>query len=79
MIAVPCWQGVANVGSRPTLNGRQMQLEVHIFEYNGDLYGRNIEVYPRQKIRDEIKFDSFEELKSQIEKDAQQARLFFSQ
>lgn len=74
-----CWQGVANVGSRPTLNGRQMQLEVHIFEYNGDLYGRNIEVYPRQKIRDEIKFDSFEELKSQIEKDAQQARLFFSQ
>lgn len=71
------WHGVANVGTRPTLNGEQVQLEVHIFNVNADLYGETIEVTPRLKIRDEKKFDSFEALKQQIQNDAQVARDFF--
>ena len=71
------WHGVANVGTRPTLNGEQVQLEVHIFDVNADLYGQTIEVTPRLKIRDEKKFDSFEALKQQIQNDAQVARDFF--
>ncbi|QCZ93008.1 bifunctional riboflavin kinase/FAD synthetase [Salinimonas iocasae] len=71
------WHGVANVGTRPTLNGEQVQLEVHIFDVNADLYGETIEVTPRLKIRDEKKFDSFEALKQQIQNDAQVARDFF--
>lgn len=71
------WHGVANVGTRPTLNGEQVQLEVHIFNVNADLYGQTIEVTPRLKIRDEKKFDSFEALKQQIQNDAQVARDFF--
>lgn len=72
------WQGVANVGTRPTLNGEQVQLEVHIFNVNADLYGQSIEVIPRLKIRDEQKFDSFDALKQQIQNDAQVARDFFN-
>ena len=71
------WHGVANVGTRPTLNGEQVQLEVHIFDVNADLYGQTIEVTPRLKIRDEKKFDSFGALKQQIQNDAQVARDFF--
>lgn len=71
-------QGVANVGSRPTLNGRQVQLEVHLFDVDSDLYGKTIEVFPCYKIRDEQKFDSFEELKLQIQQDAQVARDYFA-
>ena len=71
------WHGVANVGTRPTLNGEQVQLEVHIFNVNADLYGQTIEVTPRLKIRDEKKFDSFGALKQQIQNDAQVARDFF--
>ena len=65
--------GVANIGNRPTVNGVQPQLEVHIFDFNDSLYGKNIIVELHHKLRDEIKFDSFELLKIQIEKDAQDA------
>lgn len=67
--------GVANIGHRPTVNGTRSQLEVHLFDFEGDLYGKRIAVEPVSKIRDERKFDSFELLKTQIVKDAEQARL----
>ncbi|UJF19685.1 bifunctional riboflavin kinase/FAD synthetase [Vibrio sp. SS-MA-C1-2] len=70
--------GVANIGSRPTVNGLRQQLEVHIFDFNEDLYGRQIEVQLRYKLRDEIKFASFDDLKDQIVKDAQEARDWLS-
>ena len=66
--------GVANVGRRPTLNGERMQLEVHIFDYTGDLYGRQLKVIPTQFIRGEQKFADFAQLKQQIEADARLAR-----
>lgn len=68
------YSGVANLGSRPTLNGQQLQLETHLFDYTGDLYGKRIQVEFIAKIRDEAKFESFAELKQQIELDAKQAK-----
>jgi len=70
--------GVANVGIRPTVNGTRAQLEVHLFDYQGDLYGRHVQVEFRHKLREERKFDSFEALKAQIERDSAQARAFFA-
>ncbi|MCE0559072.1 MULTISPECIES: bifunctional riboflavin kinase/FAD synthetase [unclassified Motilimonas] len=68
------YRGIANIGTRPTLNGERQQLEVHIFDYSGDLYGRQLEVVLKQKIRDERKFENFAALKQQIELDVGQAR-----
>jgi riboflavin kinase/FMN adenylyltransferase len=59
--------GVANVGNRPTVDSSlRTVLEVHIFNYNEDIYGRLLEVEFIEKIRDEKRFDSFELLKKQI-------------
>lgn len=71
--------GVANVGRRPTVNGVRRQLEVHLFDFKSDLYGRQIEVVLHHKLRDEIKFESFDALKAQIERDAQTARVWLSE
>lgn len=68
------YKGVANVGTRPTLNGERSQLEVHIFDFDERIYGKLIRVEFSQKLRDEKKFDSFELLKNQIKLDAQQAK-----
>ena len=69
--------GVANVGIRPTVEGTRAQLEVHLFDFDGDIYGRHVQVEFRHKLREEHRFESFEALKAQIEKDARQARDFF--
>ncbi len=70
--------GVASLGVRPTVkqNGRPT-LEVHVFDFNGNLYGRHVRVKFLHKIRDEMKFDSLETLKYWIAKDAEQARAYF--
>lgn len=70
--------GVANVGKRPTVDGQNLQLEVHLFDFNKDIYGQKICVEFKQKIRDERKFESFDELKLQITKDSEQAKNFFA-
>jgi len=71
--------GVANIGKRPTVDGHNLQLEVHLFDFEGDLYGQQVCVEFKNKIRDEKRFDSFDELKLQIIKDSEQAKLFFAQ
>ncbi|WJG08488.1 bifunctional riboflavin kinase/FAD synthetase [Aliiglaciecola sp. LCG003] len=68
------FHGVANVGTRPTLSGQRLQLEVHLFDFDLQVYGQYISVVFVNKLRDEIKFDSFELLKQQIQVDAQRAR-----
>lgn len=73
------FNGIANVGNRPTINGTKPLLEVHIFDFNQTIYGTAIEVIFRHKIRSEIKFPSFDDLKHQIEKDRQQAVRFFEE
>lgn len=72
------FHGVANIGARPTLQGKQEQLEAHFFDFQGDLYGQQIEVLLRHKIRAERKFASLAELQQQIQLDAAAARQFFS-
>lgn len=66
--------GVASLGTRPTVNGVEPLLEVNIFDFDGDLYGRTIEVEFIAKLRDEVKFDSLDSLIEQMKVDAAQAR-----
>ncbi|MGH8041079.1 MAG: bifunctional riboflavin kinase/FAD synthetase [Rudaea sp.] len=66
--------GVASLGVRPTVNGTEPLLEAHLFDFDGDLYGRRIEVEFVQKLRDEEKFDSLDAMVRQIDRDAAAAR-----
>lgn len=67
--------GVANIGTRPTVSGKpRYLLEVHLFDFAGDIYGRHVEVEFVQHLRGERRFDSFELLRQQIVLDSQQAR-----
>ncbi len=72
-------KGVANIGSRPTVDGRSaVQLETHLFDFAGDVYGRLVEVHFHQKLREERRFQDVSALREQIERDAQQARAYFA-
>jgi riboflavin kinase/FMN adenylyltransferase len=66
--------GVASLGTRPTVNGIEPLLEVHVFDFSGDLYGRAIEVEFVANLRDEVKFDSLDAMMVQMKTDAAQAR-----
>ena len=70
---------VANLGYRPTIAGGLAVpiLEVHLLDFSGNLYGRHVRVEFLFRIREERKFDSYEELRAQIERDEAQARAFF--
>lgn len=70
------YNGVANVGRRPTVNGQGVQLEAHLFNFAGDLYGEHMQVMPLHKIRDEVKFESLAALKQQIHADVMQAQAY---
>jgi len=61
--------GMMNIGIKPTIKESSKTIEVNFFDFEGDLYDKNIEVNIKKFIRDEIKFDSLELLKSQIQKD----------
>ena len=70
--------GVANVGTRPTVGDLiEAILEVHIFDFNEDIYGKKIKVVFRKKIRDEKKFSSMDELKENITSDINYGRKYF--
>ncbi len=70
--------GVANVGTRPTVNESiEANLEVHLLDREIQLYGQHLEVVFRRKLRDEQKFGSLEELKDGIARDIEQARNWF--
>lgn len=61
--------GMMNIGFNPTVNGTEKSIEIHFFDFSGDLYGKRIQVAITDRIRDEIKFDSLEGLKKQLEED----------
>ncbi len=71
------YQGVANVGTRPTVDGQNQIGEVHLFDFTGDLYAKSLTVTFVQKIRDEAKFANIGQLQQQIEKDVHTAKLHF--
>lgn len=74
------YQGVANVGVKPTVHGAQKPLlEVHLFGFTGDLYGQCIRVVFFHKLRSEQKFASVDELKAQIYADIESAKNYFKQ
>ena len=70
--------GVANVGVRPTVDGRRSLLEVHLFDFGRDIYGAHVQVSFLKKLRPERRFESFAELQQQIQRDAEQARTYFA-
>lgn len=69
---------VANIGYRPTVDGDELRLEVHILDFEQDLYDANISVEFCKKLRDEQKFDNFELLQQQIKQDVLAARDYFA-
>jgi riboflavin kinase/FMN adenylyltransferase len=66
--------GVANLGRRPTVAGLVERLEVHLFDFDGDLYGRHLRVRLIEFLRPEKKFDGLDALRAQIARDSAQAR-----
>ena len=67
------WGGMANVGWRPTVAGRERRFEVHLFDYQGDLYGEELQVKFLARLRGEQKFSGLDELKAQLGRDAEAA------
>jgi riboflavin kinase/FMN adenylyltransferase len=66
--------GLMNIGTRPTLNGQNQSIEVYLLDFKGDLYGKFLRVEILNRLREEVKFDSIEDLKKQIATDEIQAR-----
>ena len=71
------YTGVCNVGKRPTIGGTKVLLEVFIFDFSQEIYGEYVTVIFKQKCRDEVKFNSLDELKSQIKKDVEKSKKYF--
>ncbi len=70
-----CWFGVSDIGCKPTISGTHpLGVETHIFDFDSQVYGREIKVAFLEYIRPELEFDSVEELHRQIDRDCQKAR-----
>jgi riboflavin kinase / FMN adenylyltransferase len=70
--------GVMNIGKRPTVNGLNTTIEVHLLDWDGDLYGQQLTVYLHHFLRTEQKFPDLVALTNQIQADCEAARVFFS-
>ena len=62
-----------NVGLRPTVDGSKRTIEVNIFDFNEDIYGKTLKIYLHKYLRSEIKFNGPDELKKQLAKDKEEA------
>jgi riboflavin kinase/FMN adenylyltransferase len=73
------YYGVANIGNRPTVDkSMRVLLEVHLFDFDQMIYGKQLQIEFCSKLRDEKKFADFEALKAQILLDAEQAKTYFA-
>lgn len=70
-------KGAANVGTRPAVGGTKALLEVHLLDFDQDIYGREVRVEFCEKLREEVYFPSLELLKEQIAKDVEETRKYF--
>lgn len=70
--------GMMNIGFNPTVNGQKQTIEVNLFDFDADIYGKKIEVSLLQHLRDEQKFGSIDLLKAQLNQDKQNALAFVS-
>ena len=73
------YNGIANFGERPTIEGKKILLETHLFDFNEDIYGKQLTVQFLTFIRKEKKFESFALLAEQIKKDTQTVRKYFKE
>lgn len=69
--------GAANVGIRPTVDGTRILLEVHLLDFNQDIYGRYVKVEFCEKLRDEVRYPNLDLLKEQIARDVVETRKYF--
>ena len=72
------YYGMMNIGFNPTVDGTSKSIEIHFFEFKSDIYGANIQVDILQRIRDEHKFNSLQELKTQLLKDKETSMAIIS-
>ena len=79
MIKGETFNGIANMGVRPTVGGTSPVLEIHIFDFNEEIYGNRIEVEFFKKIRNEQKFENLDKLKEQINLDIEETKIYFAQ
>jgi riboflavin kinase/FMN adenylyltransferase len=63
------FDGMMNIGTRPTFDGRERALEVHLFDFEEDIYGKEVQIRFFRRIRNEMKFSGVDELIAQLEKD----------
>lgn len=70
--------GIMNIGNRPTVDGKNQTIEVHLLDFNDDIYGKDIQIQLAYRLRDEQKFDSISHLFNQIKQDEKQARQLIS-
>ena len=73
------FNGIANMGVSPTVGGTSPVLEIHIFDFNEEIYGNRIEVEFFKKIRNEQKFENLDKLKEQINLDIEETKIYFAQ
>lgn len=67
-------KGMMNIGVRPTVDGKKRAIEVNIFDFDEDIYGQNLKVTIRKRLREEVKFAGLDELKAQLAKDKEMAK-----
>jgi riboflavin kinase/FMN adenylyltransferase len=72
------YPAVTNIGYNPTFDGQSLTIETYILDFSGDLYDRNIALYFLERVRDEVRFSSVDELKERIWKDVDTAREYFN-
>lgn len=71
------YEGSAYVGTRPTVDGKEPLLEVHLFDFVDDIYGKRLKVNFHRKFRGDVKFSSLDELNAQIRVDLEEVRTWF--
>lgn len=71
------WPGVANVGTRPTVDGTRTLLEVHLHEFSRDIYGHYVRIEFCTKLRDEVRFENLDALREQIANDVKESNDYF--
>ena len=73
-----CYQGMANIGKRPTVGGTQQLLETHLFDFADNIYGQHLTIVFKYKIREEKKFSDVAELTRALEQDKRESQAFFA-
>ena len=71
-------RGMMSIGIRPTINGKDRTIELNIFDFNQDIYGRTIKIFMCAYLRPELKFKSLDELTAQIDKDKEDSLQYFA-